>query len=110
MDAEERSREINMLKFHIDRLMIECVKMVVAVRRIAIDQLVLSGGGSVSAATASASGSGSSSTAASNSSSGGGFQFSDKALFPERSLSALQRENAVAEELRTQVCLSINTI
>ena len=91
MDAEERAREINMLKFHIDRLMIECDRIAQIIRSINPSSIVMSGIAATPVMPA----------ASSTASPGGGFQLSiDQPSPGERSLTSVQRENDIAEELR----------
>mmetsp|Transcript_2583 Transcript_2583/g.3958 ORF Transcript_2583/g.3958 Transcript_2583/m.3958 type:complete len:910 (-) Transcript_2583:84-2813(-) len=93
MDAEERVREINMLKFHIDRLMIECDHMACAIRAIDTDTIILSGSMLPAATVTEAA---------------GGLTFADgkysyKSSKPDSQSQPVQREGAVADELRQRL-------
>ena len=112
MDAEERAREINMLKYQIDHLMIECDHIAQIIRRIQPDRIVLlssvaAGGGSAGAGAGTAAATAGAAAAASANGGGGGplqqLEQLSAGPFIERSLSSVQRENAVAEELRAHL-------
>ena len=96
MDAEERVREINMLKFHIDRLMIECVRIAQAIQAIDVKTIHLSGAVDTAAISVAADSANLSPSVFASLSPDGSYQFENRTE-PEK---PAQHENEIASELR----------